>query len=150
MNLRAIAAGSAALVLTTALLAGRPAAADSRSYVPELGDIMEATQLRHLKLWYAGREKNWRLAEYELQRIKRSFQDAMMFYPGLPVANMVTMTRPAAQIGDAIKAHASAKFAKAFGDMTAACNSCHREQGYGFIVIKIPTAPPFSNEAFAP
>lgn len=111
---------------------------------------MEMTQLRHLKLWYAGREKNWPLADYELQRIKHSFQDAMTFYPGLPVANMVTMTKPALEISEAIKAHDSAKFAKAFGDMTTACNSCHRGQGYGFIVIKIPTAMPFSNEAFAP
>lgn len=38
----------------------------SQPYAPRLGDIMGMTQLRHFKLWYAGREKNWNLAKYEL------------------------------------------------------------------------------------
>ena len=128
---------------------GRPAAG-AQSYVPRLGDIMEMTQLRHFKLWYAGKAKNWRLANYELEQIKESFHDAMIFYPGLPVADMTTMAKPAAQIDAAIKSRDSAKFAGAFGELTTACNSCHQSQGYGFIVVKVPTASPFSNELFAP
>lgn len=120
------------------------------AYAPRLGDIMGATQLRHLKLWYAGKDKNWGLAAYELGQIKDSFRDAMIYYPDLPVANMTTMAEPAARINAAIKAKNSARFARAFTALTAACNNCHRTQGYGFIVIKIPVSSPFSNQSFPP
>ncbi len=122
----------------------------AEAYVPRLGDFMGATQLRHFKLWYAGKEKNWPLAGYELDQIKDNFQDAMTYFPGLPAADMSTMAKPAAQIDAAIKAKDSAKFARAFGAMTSACNSCHQSQGYGFIRIKVPTSSPFSDEIFAP
>jgi hypothetical protein len=34
-----------------------------------LGDFMGLTQLRHFKLWYAGRSKNWELADYEVENV---------------------------------------------------------------------------------
>jgi hypothetical protein len=84
-----------ALLVLLAVSLGLPVFAHSRplgaqSYVPRLGDIMEVTQLRHFKLWYAGKAKNWRLANYELKQIKDSFQDATRFYPGLPAAKQQT------------------------------------------------------------
>ena len=119
-------------------------------YVPKLADIMELTQFRHIKLWYAGRQKNWTLANYELGRIKASFDDAMRFYPSLPTADMTTMAAPANAIGTAIEAKDVAKFATAFNQLTAACNACHTSQGVGFLVIKVPNLSPFSNESFPP
>jgi len=127
-----------------------PTATSAQPYVPRLGDIMGATQLRHLKLWYAGKEKNWNLAQYELGQIKETFQDAMSYYPGLPAADMTTMTKPASELGSAILAKDGAGFVRAFRELTAACNACHQAQGYGAIVIKLPTASPFSNQSFAP
>lgn len=120
------------------------------NYLPTLGDIMGAMQLRHFKLWFAGRLKNWDLAAYELDQIKSSFSDAMAFYPGIPLADMTSMGPPAQQIDDAIGTKDSKKFAKAFGDLTGACNSCHQAIGRGFIVIQVPTASPFSNQSFSP
>ena len=46
------------------------AVAQSEAYVPALGDIMSATQLRHIKLWFAGKLQNWDLASYELRQIR--------------------------------------------------------------------------------
>jgi len=71
----------AALVLLAAAFV-LPARADDRPavaqpYAPRLADIMGATQLRHFKLWYAGTEKNWPLATYELSQIRESFGDAI-------------------------------------------------------------------------
>jgi hypothetical protein len=126
----------------------QPILVPSQPFVPRLADIMGATQLRHLKLWYAGKEMNWPLANYELAQIKASFEDAMRFYPDVPVADMTTMARPAAAIDTAIHSKDAAKFATAFGGLTAACNSCHRSQGIAFIAIKLPTSSPFSNQSF--
>jgi hypothetical protein len=49
------------------------------SLLPSLGDIMVDTQLRHIKLWYAGRARNWDLANYELDRIGESLTKAGHF-----------------------------------------------------------------------
>lgn len=141
----------AAALLVLPLAAGadvQPVA--TQSYVPRLSDIMGLTQLRHFKLWYAGSQRNWPLAQYELGQIKESFRDAMTYYPGIPASNMTTMEKPSDAIATAIRTKNEAQFRTAFGQLTAACNSCHQAQGYGYIVIKLPTASPFSNEVFAP
>ncbi|MFG1421120.1 hypothetical protein [Roseixanthobacter liquoris] len=120
------------------------------SYIPHLGDIMETMQLRHFKLWFAGRLGNWELADYELGQMRASFQDALTLYPGIPVADMSSMTEPARLIGEAIQQKNGPKFATAFNDMTNACNACHQSIGRGFIVVQVPTSSPFSNQSFAP
>jgi len=119
-------------------------------YVPGLGNIMGATQLRHFKLWFAGKLRNWELAAYELGQIKASFEDAATLYPGIPVTDMTIVEKPVRSIGDAIEAKDSTRFVKAFNDLTAACNACHQAIGRGFITIQVPTASPFSNQSFSP
>ena len=140
------------LALTATPLRSDSAQAQSSSnaYKPSLGDIMGATQLRHFKLYFAGRLQNWDLARYELEQIKASFTDAATLYPGIPISDMSIMSEPAKQLDQAIEAKDSAKFAKAFEDMTAGCNACHRAIGRGFIAIRLPTSSPFSNQDFAP
>jgi hypothetical protein len=53
-------------------------------------------------------------------------------------------------VDDAIGAKDSRKFAKAFGDLTDGCNSCHRSIERAFITIRVPTEQPFSNQEFTP
>ena len=113
------------------------AVAQQDAYPPKLDDIMITTQLRHIKLWFAGKLRNWELAAYEVERIKAS------------LANAAT-AGPVQSIHDAIEAKDSTRFAKAFNDLTAACNACHQAIGRGFIVIQVPTASPFSDQSFSP
>jgi hypothetical protein len=123
--------------------------------VPALADIMSATQLRHLKLAYSGKVMNWPLAGYELGLIQQSFDAAARHYPvfkGIPLAELVRKESepPLVDLRRAIDAKSGDGFAKAFGRLTQACNRCHQGAGVGFIVIRIPTASPFSNQLFPP
>jgi hypothetical protein len=62
-------AASAALL---PLIVGAQAPSDTGPppYRPSLADLMNTTvQLRHVKLAFAGREKNWVLAAYELKQL---------------------------------------------------------------------------------
>ncbi|WP_029004277.1 hypothetical protein [Azorhizobium doebereinerae] len=120
------------------------------AYVPSLGDIMGATQLRHFKLWFAGRLKNWDLAQYELDQIRASFQDAVTLYPGIPVTDMTVVAAPVHALEAAIAGKDEAAFAKSFNELTTACNSCHQMNDRGYIVIQVPTSSPFSNQVFEP
>jgi hypothetical protein len=50
-------------------------------YVPGLGEIMTLQQMRHAKLWFAGRSANWALADYELRELGEGFDDVVRFHP---------------------------------------------------------------------
>ena len=63
-----------ALALTPAVAT---AATKTPSYVPGMGEIMGATQMRHSKLWFAGNASNWKLANYELSEIGEGLEDAV-------------------------------------------------------------------------
>ena len=122
----------------------------SEPYVPRLGDIMNAAQSRHMKLWFAGRAANWELAAYELRQLKASLMEAASLYQGIPVTNVTTMAQPVQSVADAIEAKDGKKFAKTYGDLTIGCNACHLSIGRGFIAMRVPDVSPFSDQQFAP
>jgi hypothetical protein len=119
-------------------------------YGPRLGDIMAAKQWQHIKLWFAGRQRNWDLAAYELAKIRASSADAATLYSNIPVSDVTSMAEPIQSINNAIESKNGEGFARAFGDLTAGCNSCHREMGREFITIQVPAASPFSDQSFTP
>ena len=61
------------------------AIAQQYAYKPPLGDIMGKIQLRHIKLWFAGKLANWELTAYEVDEIKASLESAADLYRGIPV-----------------------------------------------------------------
>lgn len=134
----------------------KPAGA-AAAYVPGLGEIMGATQMRHLKLWYAGAAGNWPLAAYEVDELEEGFADAVRWHPRhkdapRPIAELVPefTSGPIAALRTAIAAHDEAGFASAYDALTAGCNGCHEAARFGFNVVVRPTANPYSNQRFAP
>jgi hypothetical protein len=128
----------------------RDATKSNEQYVPRLGDIMNAVQSQHIKLWFAGKAKNWELAAYELRQLKADLLQAALMYEGIPVTNVTTMSKPAQSIADAIEARDGKRFAGAVGELTDGCNACHQSMARGFIAIEMPAAQPFSDQSFAP
>jgi hypothetical protein len=125
-------------------------ATTNEQYVPQLGDIMNAVQSRHIKLWFAGKALNWDLAMYELRQLKAGLLEAAVRYEGIPVTNVTTMKQPVDSISAAIEARDARRFAKAVGELTDGCNVCHKSIGRGFIVMRVPSEHPFSDQSFAP
>lgn len=131
------------------------AEAQPEAYIPGMGEIMGATQMRHVKLWFAGEAGNWDLAQYELDELKEGFDDAVTYHPefkkGARIAEILPrlVNAPLGALGDAVKAKDKAKFVQAFDRLTDGCNSCHAEAGQGFIRIKRPAAETYSNQDFS-
>ena len=121
--------------------------ADDR-FAPRLADIMSTAQLRHMKLWFAGASPNWELAAFELRQLKDSLVEAASLYPGIPVSNVTTMASSVQSLAEAIAARDSRQFATAYGELTVGCNACHQSLGREFIVMRVPTASPFSDQVF--
>jgi hypothetical protein len=144
----ALLTACASLPLVTAQ--SGPAMSADEPYVPRLGDIMNAIQARHLKLYFAGKAQNWPLAGYELRQLKASLAEAAILYSGIPVSNVTTLANSVESVEDAIVAKDGRKFAKAFGELTGGCNSCHQSMERAFISIRVPTEQPFSDQVFTP
>jgi hypothetical protein len=123
-------------------------AAAGDQYVPQLVDIMNAAQTRHMKLYLAGKGRNWDLADYELQLLRQKIADAALLYGDIPVSNVTKMIEPLNAIGEAVKAKDSRRFDSTFAALTEGCNSCHASMNRSFIVIRLPTEQPFGNQLF--
>ncbi len=137
-------------IFVTCLISASVAPAQQRINVPKLADLMVSIQLRHIKLWFAGKNENWALADYEIAQIKGSLEDAADLYLDIPVQFVTDTASPVKAIQDAIAANDGAKFAQGFKDLTASCNACHQAIGRGFIAITVPTASPFSDQSLSP
>ncbi len=118
-------------------------------FKPRLNDIMVATQLRHFKLWYAVAVQNWPLAKYELDQIRVDIDTAKSLYPNIAGSDMTMMIPACVEVEGAIKAKDSANFSKAFGKLTAECNSCHQAAGFGFIKMREPKLSPLQTSPFS-
>src|SRR5258707_640179 len=100
------------LVVSVLFAAAQPA---KEPYAPGFGEFMTATQLRHAKLWFAGKMNNWDLAAYEIDEIKEGLEDAQKQFPthdGIPVADMIkTIINPTIErLEKTIGAKNNAKF----------------------------------------
>jgi hypothetical protein len=131
------------------------AAAPSEPYAPGLGEIMSATQMRHLKLWYAGDARNWPLASYEVDELEEGFADAVRFHPRhksspRPLTELIPefSAGPIAALRGAIEAKDRAKFVKAYDALTQGCNGCHEASNFSFNVVARPSSNPYSNQRF--
>jgi len=143
----------AAIIVSSAVLAAAQPAKEP--YQPGLGEFMTATQLRHAKLWFAGKNNNWALAAYEIDEIKEGLEDAAKYHAnndGVPVAELIKaiIDPRLEQLEKAIEGKSSTQFAAAFDELTNGCNSCHAKAGKPFIRIQRPTTPPVNNQNFAP
>jgi hypothetical protein len=139
-----------ALLLMSALAPSAIAQSQEQQYVPKLGDIMNAAQTRHIKLWYAGKAANWELAAFELRQLKAGLVEAALLYSGIPVTNVTTLQAPLQSIADAIAAKDSQRFARAYDELTVGCNACHQSMERSFIAIRTPTDQPFGDQIFSP
>jgi hypothetical protein len=139
---------SFAVLIGMALLAVPTASAQDSPAGPPLGEIMTLQQLRHIKLWFAGRAGNWPLADYEMGELNEGFEDVNKLLGGDTVDKAVGAPMQALQ--KIIDNKDRAAFTAAFDQLTAGCNSCHHTLDHGFIAIQRPTSLPYSNQNFAP
>src|SRR5580700_1582824 len=120
---------SFAVLIGMALLAVPSASAEDSPVAPGLGEIMTLQQLRHIKLWFAGRAGNWPLADYEMGELNEGFENVNKLLGGDTVDKAVGAPMQALQ--KIIDNKDRAAFTSAFDQLTAGCNSCHRTLDHG-------------------
>ena len=135
-------------LLVAASLCRAQEAPSAESAELNIGDVMAFQQERHFKLWFAGRAGNWPLADYEIGKLKDSFDDIDKLLGGETVGKAVGA--PISAIEKAIESKDKDSFVRGFDQLTAGCNSCHRTLDHAFIVVQRPDALPYGNQSFAP
>jgi len=119
------------------------------TYKPGLGEFMSGIQAHHSKLWFAGQNENWKLADFEVHEIMEAIEDIQKFQTERKETQMIGMINPALDsLDNAIKQKNSTLFKKSYTLLTNTCNKCHRAAGFEFNVVKIPDSQPFSNQDF--
>ena len=136
------------LLAAVAASAQNPAEPANGGNLPGLGEIMTLQQLRHIKLWFAGRAGNWALADYEIGELNEGFEDVNKLLGGDTVEKMVG--DPIKALQKAIDDKNRAAFTSAYDKLSAGCNNCHRTLDHGFIMIQRPALLPYSDQAFEP
>jgi hypothetical protein len=138
------------LAAHTASIAEEDSGRRAANYVPRLADLMVVIQIRHAKLFYAVKARNWPLADYELEQLVGSLVEAGRYYPNTaPPMTLAEQIR--SSLSEAIKTKNDGKFDQAFDEMNAGCNRCHGAADRAFIVIRRPSYPSaFSNQQYSP
>ena len=144
---------AAAGILAVGVATSRGAAAgpeavtspQTTGYLPSISDLMIATiQPRHERLWRAERDANWAFAAYELGNLRGAFSRLGQAHPtehdiSFPQMIDSVTEQPLKDLDSAIQATDDTAFAKAYSDLTDACNSCHQALNHGAVEITVPT-----------
>jgi len=118
-------------------------------YKPGLGEFMSEIQVHHAKLWFAGQNQNWKLADFEVNEIKEALSGIKTYCSDRAETKEIgMMDQPMDSMNNAIQRKDFLNFKRSYILLTTTCNNCHRATSHEFNVIKIPNAPPFSNQDF--
>ena len=119
-------------------------AAHASEYLPSISDLMIATiQPRHEQLWRAEQDENWDFAAYEVGNLRGAFNRLGNAHPieheiSFPEMIASVTEQPFKELNSAIQAKDHTAFAKAYADLTDACNSCHQALNHGVVEIRVP------------
>jgi hypothetical protein len=121
----------------------------AQTYRPGLGEFMMSIQVHHAKIWFAGKNQNWDLANFEVGEIKETLEDMKKYCTDRPEIKSLPIIYPALDsISNAIKAKSLKRFETNFVFLTNSCNNCHQNTHHQFNVIKTPDTPPATNQQY--
>ena len=123
----------------------------ANTYKPGFGEFMGNVQAHHAKLWYASENENWKLANFEMDEIKETFEDIKKYETDRPETQLISMIYPSLDsVTSAIDNKNITQFKNSFTQLTNTCNACHQAAKFEFNVVKIPTFQMFANQDFKP
>lgn len=101
------------------------------------GVTMLEVDHRYGELYFAGQDRNWEYAAYQIEEIEEALEAGLQRRPAR--AESAAMLDPALKaVEEAIDARDPAAFDETFARLTATCNACHLAEDVGFIHVGTP------------
>jgi len=105
------------------------------------------------KLWLAGINQNWEVANFyshELEEVTEEFVSENVNHDGHNLSDFArTMIEPAIEeIEEAIEKKDEVLFVKNYRQLVTSCNTCHLASDHAFIRIKMPDSVNVFNQEF--
>lgn len=99
---------------------------------------MVETGYRYGELYWAGQDRNWDFAAYQVDKIGTAIERGLERRPKrAESARMIE--GPLASVREAVQARDPAAFDEAFTTLTKTCNLCHEAERMPFVVVRPPT-----------
>jgi hypothetical protein len=108
---------------------------------PGLGTVMIEYSNRAGNVYYAAQAGNWGLAAYQLNEMTEIQEVAETTRPARAKTLQGFEKSALGPLARDIVNQDGTAFSSDFARMVAQCNGCHRANGYGFIVYKLPDRP---------
>jgi hypothetical protein len=93
---------------------------------------------RYQELYWAGRDRNWEYAGYQLEKIGVAIRNAMERRPARSASAEKFLGEALPLMKTGIDSKDTAEFARQFSLFTAACNRCHAEENVPFFQVAAP------------
>lgn len=121
----------------------------SETYKPGFGEFMGNIQVHHSKLWFAGENENWKLADFEINEIKENLEAIQKYETDRQESEMIPIIKPALDsVSHAIQKQNLSEFKSSFNLLTNTCVNCHQATKHEFIQIQVPDMQIFRNQKF--
>ncbi len=121
----------------------------SSVYKPGFGEMMGEIQMHHAKLWFAGKNNNWHLADFEIEELDEIIENIEKYQKDRKETEYLNMIEPALDsLKSAIRQKDGKLFEKNYLLFTKACNECHVATDFGYNRVKVPDTPPVDNQVF--
>ncbi len=99
---------------------------------------MAETGYRYSELYWAGKDRNWEYADYQLRKIQTTIANGVERRPRR-AASARMLDGAVTAVKDAIAKRDGAALDTAFGTLTETCNACHRAEKMGFVRVAPPS-----------
>lgn len=110
------------------------------------GATMLEVDHRYSALYFAGQDRNWEFAAYQMEEMAEALEHGLQRRPAR--AANATMLEPAlGAVQAAVEARDPGAFDASFAQLTATCNACHGAEDVAFIHVATPTQRPGSVQA---
>ena len=119
------------------------------TYKPGFGEFMSGIQMHHAKLWFAGQNQNWPLADFEIHEIQEALEDIQNYCQDREETKSIGMINaPIDSLINSIQQKDLTGFKNNYILLTKTCNNCHLATKHEFNIVTIPVSLPVVNQDF--
>jgi len=101
---------------------------------------MVETGYRYQELYWAGKDKNWEYAAYQVEKLRVAVENGLERCPKRAVSAQNFLNSALPQMDSAVANRDTVKFNQAFSALTSQCMACHALEEVPHFIVKEPTA----------